>query len=147
MRKWPTVLVCGLAAATLTGCSGHGEHGNTVRGAAVISSASPGQADVKAAPLPSKIPNRPGVRKDVVQTGCTAIPGGWAAQGTATNPGAKPVTYKIIVFFTTTKATTLDYAQTLVPVKPGKTVPWKAAKRFRTQGRMLCPMPGISVVS
>jgi hypothetical protein len=50
------------------------------------------------------------------------------------------------VHFTTTKATTLDYAQVLVPVAPGKTVPWAAKKQFQAQKKMLCPMPGISVV-
>jgi hypothetical protein len=51
------------------------------------------------------------------------------------------------VHFTTSKATALDYAQVLVPVQPGKTVPWEAKKQFHADGKMLCPMPGISVVS
>jgi hypothetical protein len=87
-----------------------------------------------------------GVRKNVVQTKCAAMPDGWAAEGTATNPGKEPVTYKIVVHFTTTKATTLDYAQVLVPVQPGKTVPWTAKKQFQAQKKMLCPMPGIGVL-
>ncbi|MGH3381795.1 MAG: hypothetical protein ACRDP6_44420 [Actinoallomurus sp.] len=97
-------------------------------------------------PLPTRIANQPDVRKNVVQTKCAAVPGGWSASGTATNPGKKDVTYKIVVHFTTTKATTLDYAQVLVPVKPGKTVPWTAKKQFHAQKKMLCPMPGISTV-
>jgi hypothetical protein len=81
-----------------------------------------------------------------VQNKCAAILGGWSAEGTATNPGKKPVTYKILVHFTTTKATTLDYAQVPVPVQPSKTVPWTAKKKFHADKKMLCPMPGISVV-
>lgn len=58
----------------------------------------------------------------------------------------KDITYRIVVHFTA-KAATLDHAQVLVPVKPGKTVPWVAKKQFQAQNHMLCPMPGISVVS
>ncbi|GAA1271050.1 hypothetical protein GCM10009677_24910 [Sphaerisporangium rubeum] len=98
-------------------------------------------------PIPTKIANNPGIRDRVTQTKCAAIPGGWSAAGTATNPGDHPVTYKIIVHFTTTHATTLDYAQTRVTVPPGKTATWTAEKHFTPQPHMLCPMPGISIVS
>ncbi len=133
-----------LAIAVAAGCS---LGGHPVHDTAAVSDASSSAPNTKANPLPSKIANQPGVRKNVVQTTCAAVPGGWGAAGTATNPGTKPVTYKIVVYFTTTKATTLDYAQTLVPVKPGKTVPWKATKQFQAQKKMLCPMPGVSIAS
>lgn len=129
-----------VTVALAAGCGGSGKQ--AIHNAAAVSSA----ATPAANPVPTKIANQPSVRKNVVQTKCAAIPGGWAAEGTATNPGKKPLTYKIVVHFTTTKATTLDYAQVLVPVAPGKTVPWAAKKRFEAQKKMLCPMPGISVV-
>lgn len=125
-----------LAGALAVGCS---SGGHPVHNAAAVSSNA-------ANPVPTKIANQPSVRKNVVQNKCAAIPGGWSAEGTATNPGKKPVTYKILVHFTTTKATTLGYAQVLVPVRPGKTVPWTAKKEFHADKKMLCPMPGISVV-
>jgi hypothetical protein len=128
-----------LASALAAGCHSDGK---PIHNAAAVS-----QEPAAADPLPTKIANQPSVRKNVVQTKCAAIPGGWSAEGTATNPGKKPVTYKILVHFTTTKATTLDYAQVLVPVKPGKTEPWVAKKQFHAAKKMLCPMPGISVVS
>jgi hypothetical protein len=126
--------------ALAAGCNSGDKH--AIHNAAAVSGApTPG-----ANPVPTKIANQPGARKNVVQTKCAAIPGGWGAEGTATNPGKKEVTYKVVVHFTTTKATTLDYAQVLVPVQPGKTVPWAAKKQFQAQKEMLCPMPGISVV-
>ncbi|MGJ6967616.1 hypothetical protein ACSDR0_37420 [Streptosporangium sp. G11] len=97
--------------------------------------------------LPAKLANDPGIRKNIVQTGCASVPGGWGARGTAKNPEDKAVTYKIVVYFTTTRATTLDYAQALVKVPPGKTVGWSATKHFDAERQMLCPMPGISIVS
>jgi hypothetical protein len=128
-----------LASALAAGCHSDGK---PIHNAAAVS-----QQPAPQEPLPTKIANKPSVRKNVVQTKCAPIPGGWSAEGTATNPGKKEVTYKIMVHFTTTKATTLGYAQVLVPVKPGKTVPWTAKKEFPAQKKMLCPMPGISTVS
>ena len=129
-----------LAAVLAAGCSPGGQ---AIHNAADVSDAPVPVAN----PIPTKIPNQPTVRKYIAQTKCAAVPGGWGAEGTATNPGKKEVTYKIIVHFITTKATVLDYAQILVPVQPGKTVPWTAKKQFNTQKKMLCPMPGISIIS
>ncbi|WP_436758393.1 hypothetical protein [Streptosporangium sp. V21-05] len=141
-----------LAAVLAAGCSSNVD---TMPNAAVVSERSPvveptgagGEAGGEANELPAKVANEPNVRKNVVQTKCEAIPGGWSAEGTAKNPGKKAVTYKVVVYFTTTKATTLDYAQALVKVPPGETVTWNAKKHFPAKREMLCPMPGISVVS
>ncbi|GAA4192220.1 hypothetical protein GCM10022252_33260 [Streptosporangium oxazolinicum] len=137
-----------LAAVLAAGCSSDVDPANN---ASVVSEKTPAAAptseSVEANPLPTKMANDPGVRKNIAQTKCAAVPGGWGAEGTAKNPEKKPVTYKIVVYFTTPKATTLDYAQTLVEVPPGKTVTWSAAKQFAAKRQMLCPMPGISVVS
>ncbi|MDH2430447.1 hypothetical protein [Sphaerisporangium sp. TRM90804] len=139
-----------LAAATsmlAAGCLWDDDTPRTAAGAPKSPSASSAPQDAGANPLPTKIPNDPDVRANVVRTECEAIPGGWGAKGTAKNPGENPVTYKIIVHFTTTKATTLDYAQTRVTVPPGKTVRWSAEKHFAAKRQMLCPIPGISIVS
>jgi hypothetical protein len=143
MGTFSTVKVAALgilATGLVAGCGAGG--GQAIHNAAAVSSA----PNPVANPVPAKVANQPSIRKNVVQTKCAAVPGGWGAEGTATNPGKKPVTYKIVVHFTTTKATALDYARVLVPVQPGKTVPWAAKKQFHAEKRMLCPMPGISVV-
>ncbi|MEU4836032.1 hypothetical protein [Streptosporangium sp. NPDC023615] len=133
-----------------TGCFAD-EGGDTMRNVAAVTEEKPAAAptpeELVANPLPTQLANEPRVRQNIVQTKCAAVPGGWSAQGTARNPGKKAVTYKVVVYFTTTKATTLDYAQALVTVPPGKTVPWTAKKQFQAKKEMLCPMPGISVVS
>ncbi|MDN3359070.1 hypothetical protein [Actinomadura sp. DC4] len=138
MRNVVSIVALGtLAGAAVTGCS---SDDHPVRNTAAVSSNATN-------PVPTKIANEPKVRKNVALTKCAEIPGGWSAEGTATNPGKKPVTYKITVHFTTRQATTLDYAEALVPVAPGKTVPWAAEKEFHAEKKMLCPTPGISEVS
>jgi uncharacterized cupredoxin-like copper-binding protein len=134
-----------LAVASAAGCSGSDQH--QIHNAAAAVTDAPSAGTVHQAPIPTKIANQPSVRKNIVQTKCAAVPGGWGAEGTAINPGKKPVTYKIVIHFTTTKATVLDYAETAVPVDPGKTVKWQAKKQFKADTKMLCPMPGISVTS
>ncbi|MFF0309090.1 hypothetical protein ACFYSC_16810 [Streptosporangium sp. NPDC004379] len=141
-----------LAAVLAAGCaSGETATGDasaaTKKAPAAAPAATPVAGPVEANPLPKKIHNDPNVRSNIVQTKCAAVPGGWGAAGTAANPGKKPVTYRIVVYFTTTKATTLDYARTQVKVPAGKTVPWSAKKKFDAEDKMLCPMPGISLVT
>jgi hypothetical protein len=141
-----------VAALLLTSCTSSGSASSSTGKAA---GPSPSAARTTAAPatslkpaiLPSKIENQPTARKSVVQTSCAAIPGGWSAKGTATNGGKKAVTYKITVYFTTTHATTLNFATTSVRVPAGKTVKWAADKRFKAERQMLCPMPGVARVS
>jgi hypothetical protein len=127
-------------AGLLTGCtSSSTSHGKTT--AAVNKKATPTLVQGK---LPTKISNSATVRKFVTQTKCGAITGGWSASGTAKNPTTAERTYKITVFFTTTHATTLNFAITTVKVAPSKTGTWTASKKFPAQKQMLCPMPGIS---
>jgi hypothetical protein len=94
--------------------------------------------------LPSTIPNDPTVRKNVVQTKCEAIPGGWSASGTVKNTASKKLTYNILVYFTTNQGTTLNFAQVSVPVAAGATENWKAEKQFPALATMLCVLPGIT---
>ncbi len=110
----------------------------------VTSSAAPTALPTQAS-LPPLAKNDVTARKQITQTGCAAVPGGWAATGTAKNPGSSPVTYKITIYFTTTSATTLNYAVTSVTVPPGQTAKWTARKRFKAQQQMLCPMPSVTV--
>lgn len=130
-----------LVAIVLTGCSSNSPSMHRSAPSPAVPGTPPTQAK-----LPKKIANRPSARKNVVQTKCAAVPGGWKAEGTASNPGKTEVTYKIVVFFTTTEATALDYAEAQVAVEPGETVNWTAKKKFPTQKQMLCPMPGISII-
>lgn len=133
--------VCAVSASLLlSGCSDDSKKDAAAKQAAAA-------PILEQAPLPDKVANEPTVRKNIVQTKCAAVPGGWGAAGTAANPGTAPVTYAIVVYFTTTSATTLNYAETKVTVEPGKTAEWKAEKQFHAQDKMLCPMPGISVVT
>ncbi|WP_405087311.1 hypothetical protein [Microbispora sp. NBC_01389] len=138
-----------LAVLASTAVAGCGAGGNATPQTSTAAHKQPAPeasaAKVVANPLPTKVANEPSVRENVVQTKCASVPGGWGAEGTAKNLGKKAVTYKIVVYFTTKKATTLDFAQARVTVPPGKTVPWKASKHFHADGEMLCPMPGISV--
>jgi hypothetical protein len=99
---------------------------------------------VSTAPLPTSVPNNIPERKDVTLQQCAAVPGGWGASGVAANPGTTPVSYKITVYFTDTKATTLDYAQTTVTVPAGKTQPWTANKTFApVPSKVLCVLVGV----
>lgn len=99
---------------------------------------------VTPAPIPTKVANDPGDRKNVVLTTCEAAEGGWQASGTATNPTKSAVEFRVTVFFTTTSATTIDSARTDVEVKPGETVKWTAKKEFAAPKEMLCVLRGVA---
>lgn len=139
------VILAGMAGALLFGCSSGGSSGNgSGHGPGAKQPAFAKDLPLAQAELPKKVDNDPKIRKNVTQTSCDAVPGGWSAGGTAKNPGQSPVTYAITVYFTTTKATVLDFATTKVRVDPGKSADWKATKQFPFRGKLLCPMPGIA---
>jgi hypothetical protein len=100
---------------------------------------------VKAATsIPGRVPNSPGLRRNVDMSTCKAVEGGWSAAGTASNPGSKEnVDYTITVFFTTTSATVLDSVQTKVTVKPGDKHTWRASKKFTAPPKTLCVLRGV----
>ncbi len=141
-----------LALAVTAGCSGssssHHAGGSVATKAGVqaktVKQAAGADAALVQHALPKRITNQPAVRKSVVQTSCSAIASGWSASGTAKNSTATTRTYRIVVYFTTVHATTLDFARTSVRVAPGHTAKWTASKKFAAQKQMLCPMPGIS---
>lgn len=100
-------------------------------------------AGVAPAPIPTDVPNAVEARSNVVMTSCKAAPGGWQASGTVSNPGKTTVDYTITVFFTTTKATVIDSAQTKVSVDPGAKKSWSAIKKFGAASQMLCVLRGV----
>jgi hypothetical protein len=147
--------IAAIAAIPLVGCASGGHPSSAAVRAVGTSSAptsardSAGSASAAGPVLGTSLPktaNQTAVRKDVLQTSCSAIPGGWRAAGTASNPTKSEVRYKITVFFTTTHATVLSYTSTKVTVQPGATAKWAASSKFPAQKEMLCPMPGIAVV-
>ena len=137
--------VAALALGLVGGCtsSGNATPGPTRTASTAGSSTPPGPTLVQN-PLPTRLNNQPAVRKDVAQTSCAAVPGGWRVEGTVTNSAARARTYTIVAFFTTLQATTLDYARTAVAVGPGQTKPWTASKRFAAQKQMRCVLAAIS---
>jgi hypothetical protein len=85
-----------------------------------------------------------GKRTDVAITRCAASDGGWSASGTAKNSGSSSETFDITIFFTTTQATTLNYATTSVKVSAGKTGNWTASVKFSAPKDVLCVLRGVA---
>lgn len=137
-------VVVGLAAATiLSACSTSPTTSVSATTPTTTAQSSASTVPVQH-PLPSTVPNNLTLRKNVTITACHAIAGGWAATGTAANPGTSPGNYQITVFFTTPRATVLDYATVAVVVQPGKTAQWTAEQRFATVPGMICVLRGVS---
>jgi hypothetical protein len=82
-------------------------------------------------------------RTAVAVTKCVAVDGGWAASGTAKNPGPSDTTYAITVFFTDAHATVQDFATTSVTVPAGETQDWSAAKKFTAANPTNCVLRGV----
>lgn len=147
-NKFGVVLVVGALVASATACSGSGSPNptsSTTKGTASTSSELPASA----AKVPTSVANDPKIRKQVVlnQKDCTAMPGGWQAGGTATNSGTGPTTFSITVFFTTTHATVLSYAQTKVRVDAGKSQKWSLESKFAAPKSVLCVLRGVATTS
>ena len=95
-------------------------------------------------PNPSRISNSVKLRRQVAITKCVSTAEGWKAEGNAVNTGSdKRFKATITVFFTTTSATVLDYAETKVDVAPGKTRTWSAAAKFDAAPTMRCVLRGV----
>jgi len=135
-----TVVAVGAAAGLLiaAGCT------SDKKQATPVSSTPKPSPTLKQNPLPSSVANNVGLRKNVAITSCAAALGGWGAAGTAKNPDKTARTYHLTVYFTTDKATTLDYAQTSVTVGAGGQAGWKANKKFSAANPMLCVLVGVS---
>jgi hypothetical protein len=98
---------------------------------------------VKTPPLPKNFPNSKAARQNVDLSSCVTAPGGWSASGTAHDPSASAGKYKITVYFTDSKATTIGYGQTEVSVQPGKSATWKVADKFNAPSKVLCVLVGV----
>ncbi|MCW2527764.1 MAG: hypothetical protein JWM76_2624 [Pseudonocardiales bacterium] len=129
-----------VTGALVTGCT------SSKRGAAKSSAttAAASTTPFKQFPLITGYANDPLARKNVVQTKCGAITGGWEAGGTVNNPSTAAVTYTIVVYFTTQKSTAQASQQAVVPVPAGATVPWSTNAQFiPADDPMLCTMVGV----
>jgi len=149
-RRAGLPLAVALAATAVAGCSS--DPGGSGTAAPPTHSASPG--DVKAAPglpkgvkgltrVPADVPNDPALRARVAVASCKAVDGGWQAGGTASNPGRKPATYRITVFFTTATATVVGAARTSITVEPGAKQAWSVSDRFTAPKDTLCVLRGV----
>lgn len=116
-----------------------GNHGNAAAGAARVAGA---VAPVVRVPL--KVPNSVTARKGVTLSDCAASKDGGHAAGMVTDLGKNAAAYTITVFFTTSKATVIGYATTMVHATPGKAIPWQASSHFSAPPGMRCVLRGVS---
>lgn len=135
------------AAVLLAGCGTVSSSSHAQAAAAKPAGSSAASALPAQHPVPASVANSDLLRKQVAITACAAIPGGWEAKGTATNPAATSITYRITIFFTTPQATVLDDAVTTVLVQPGKTATWAASQKFTTVSHMNCVLRGVAAGS
>lgn len=143
-RRRRLLLLAAAAAAVLSSCSNASS--SAVSTSSTVATGGHGAVTTipEQHPLPSAIPNNPRLRHSITITGCSAIPGGWKASGTAVNTGSAPISYKITIFFTTPHSTVIDYADTSVTVAPGKKGTWTAQQKFATVPGMICALRGVS---
>jgi len=152
-RRGATVLgVAAVATVALTvaACGSSGPTSQPTSGSPSVST--PADAPTSATPgspppvvkLPAQVPNDVAKRSSVAVTGCQAGNGGWTASGTASAPAGKAASYKITVFFTSTKATVLGWGSTSVHVPAGGTQHWSVTKRLPDgSGDALCVLRGV----
>lgn len=145
--KLPLILAAVGCILVATACSpsGSGHPARTAPTSPSSSAAAPAASQPpKQYPLPTeKVANVVDKRKAVDVSNCKATPGGWGASGTVRNEDANPETYAITVYFTTTHATYIDYAQTNVIVPAHGSRPWAVAKNFTRSGTLLCVLTGV----
>lgn len=95
-------------------------------------------------PAQEDIPDNPDLREIVLLTGCDAADGGWAATGTAENPGADAVTYQVVVIFTDAQSRGVTSSTIEVPVDAGATVDWTAGAEFAPPEGTQCVLAGVA---
>ena len=127
------VAVLGLALASCGGPGNPGASSSTTTTKATV----PGS-------VPLRVPNEAAARKNVQLINCNAVKGGWTAGGTVHNPTDQPATYLITVYFTSSQATDLAYAQTSVALDPGQTRLWSAKASFDAPSVVLCVLRGVA---
>jgi hypothetical protein len=98
---------------------------------------------VGATDVPTTVPNKADLRKNVAISSCEAVEGGWAASGTASNPGKNATSYTITIFFTTDQATVISTGQTTVQVQPDGKQSWSVNQKFTAPAHTLCVLRGV----
>lgn len=150
-----SVAVAVSATATLVGCgsSGHNDKASSPK-STPTSNKSVGKITGNKAPkfvgVQHPIPkgkaldNVPDKYKYVHQTGCSAIPGGWKAIGTAQNATGKSQTFQVLVFFTDAQARIVDSATATVSVPSNSKGTWTAERQFKAPKGTLCVVRAVS---
>ncbi len=138
MRVQRRIWVAGAVAAlglSLASCGGSG-----------TPAASPTTTTKATVPgsVPLRVPNETAARKNVQLINCDGVKGGWSAGGTVHNPTDQPATYLITVYFTSSQATDLAYAQSSVTLDPGQTRLWSAKASFDAPSVVLCVLRGVA---
>lgn len=136
LRAPGAIVVC-VAVLLLAGCS------TTPKATTTTTTQRSSASRTPTPSLPKTVPNEPNLRPDVSLTTCTAVPGGWKAGGTASNPGKSTASYLITIYFTDLEATVVGYAQTKVMVAAGKTGQWSASSKFTAPAKTLCVLSGV----
>lgn len=95
-------------------------------------------------PAQEDIPDNPDLRESVLLTGCDASDGGWAATGTAENPGSAAVTYQVVVIFTDAQSRGVTSSTVQIPVEAGATADWTAAASFDPPEGTQCVLAGVA---
>jgi hypothetical protein len=139
------------AAVGVAGCTG-GEGTDTPTGGGKTSTTSEPEESAQALPpgvvaatsVPTKVPNKPALRRNVTVSKCAAVSGGWAASGVAKNGGDSPTTYTITVFFTTKNATVIGTGSTKVTVDAGASKTWAVSKKMHAADPTLCVLRGVA---
>ncbi len=97
--------------------------------------------------VPANVPNSVAARRNATLASCRSAAGGWQAGGTVTYAGGSAAAYKITVFFTTSNATVIGYADTVVQVAAGQTKPWTVRATFDAPKGTLCVLRGVALMA
>ncbi|SEH57150.1 MULTISPECIES: hypothetical protein [unclassified Leifsonia] len=146
MRNLRTAAVAAIvltAGALLAGCTSTAPAPTATRTAAATNIPGLPAGVQQEASLPTDIPNDPAARATLQLSTCAKTDTGWKAGGTIANPGKKPVTRTITVFFTTEHATVIKSGQTKVTVDAGKKQDWSIAPAFAAAPKTLCVIRGV----
>lgn len=143
-HRVPAVVALLTGALLLAGCTGGGDD---VSPSAPESSSTPtpvpAVTPAQELPDPAAYAERPALRDLVLVTGCEATDGGWAATGTASNPGEESVTYGVLVYFTDAYARGVAASEIEVEVPPGEEVAWTASQDVWSQDGTLCVLRAV----
>ena len=145
------VVVAGAVVTSAAACSGSSNPlpsttASTTATTTVSAPATSGKGQATSAAIPTSVANDPKARQHATleRSQCAAVPGGWRAGATVTNASRTPTAYRLTVFFTSSHATVLSYAQTTVKVDPGKTERWSVSSSFAAPKSVICVLRGVA---